>query len=153
MCGTMKRAPLYTTNRLTCYFGADWNVIVHRRRVGRRPGNVLDPLDQVVGVVREVEHVRQDADPGRSQLLGVGSLSKYREVKLDFTPEIEVFYMLFERCPTKNTRKRYLKQHMRYFNFRGKIQLDHPVSCHLDSGPLFRVPKLSPVCLSYQLLG
>ena len=42
---------------------------------------------------------------------------------------------------------------MSYFNFRGKIQLDQPVSCHLDSGPLFRVPKLSPLCLSYQLLG
>ena len=28
----------------------------------------------------------------------------YREVQLDFTPSIEVFYMLFERCPTKTER-------------------------------------------------
>ena len=26
---------------------------------------------------------------------------KYREVQLDYTPEIEVFYMLLERCHTK----------------------------------------------------
>ena len=50
----------------------------------------------------------------------------YREVQLDFTPEMEVFYVLFERCHTKNG-KRYLKQHLKYFNFRSKIQLDHPV--------------------------
>ena len=55
-------------------------MVVHRRRVGRRPGNVLDPLDQVVDVVREGEHVGQYADPGRSQLLGVGSLAKCRAI-------------------------------------------------------------------------
>ena len=43
-----------------------------------------------------------------------------------FTPEIEVSYILFERCHTKN-RKRCLKQHIKYFNFMSKIQLDHPV--------------------------
>ena len=44
------------------------------------------------------------------------------------TPEIEVFFMLLEICHTKN-RKRDLKQHIRYFNLRSKIQiqLDHPV--------------------------
>ena len=37
----------------------------------------------------------------------------YREeVQLDFTPEIEVFHLLFERGHTKN-RKRSLKQHMK----------------------------------------
>ena len=34
--------------------------------------------------------------------------------------------MLFERCPTKN-RKRSPEQHIKYFNFRIKIQLDHPL--------------------------
>ena len=33
--------------------------------------------------------------------------------------------MLFERCHTEN-RKISLKQHITYFNFLGKIQLDHP---------------------------
>ena len=42
----------------------------------------------------------------------------YKEVQLDFTPEIEVFHMVFKRCNTK-----YLK----YFgNLRSKTQLDHP---------------------------
>ena len=50
----------------------------------------------------------------------------YRDVQLDLLPEIEVFHMLFEKCRTKN-RKRSIKQHMNYFNFRSKIQLDHPV--------------------------
>ena len=50
----------------------------------------------------------------------------YREVQLDFTPEIEALFMLFERCHTKD-RKRSLKQHIRYFNFRNKTHLDHPV--------------------------
>ena len=27
----------------------------------------------------------------------------YREVQLDFTPEMEIFYMLFDRCHTKST--------------------------------------------------
>ena len=49
-----------------------------------------------------------------------------REVQLDFTPEIDVFYTLFDRCHTRN-RKRSLKQNKEYFNFRSKIQLDHPV--------------------------
>ena len=35
--------------------------------------------------------------------------SMYREVQLDFTPEIEVFYMLFRRSHIKNG-KRSLKQ-------------------------------------------
>ena len=50
----------------------------------------------------------------------------YREVQLDSTPEIEVFHMLSERCPTED-RKRSVKQHIKYFNFRSKIQLDNPV--------------------------
>ena len=63
------------------------------------------------------------------------SLLVYRYVQLDFTPEMEVYYMLFERCHTKNS-KRSIKQHMKYFNFWSKIQLDHPVEiscCQQDS--------------------
>ena len=45
----------------------------------------------------------------------------YREVKLDFTPETGVFYMLFERCHSEKNRKRSLKQDMKYFDFRSKI--------------------------------
>ena len=33
---------------------------------------------------------------------------------------------MFERCQTKNL-KRSLKQHIKYFNFRSKVQLDRPV--------------------------
>ena len=57
------------------------------------------------------------------------SREMYREIQLDFTPQIEVFYMLFERCHTKN-RKRSLKLVIKYFNFRNRIQLkllNHPV--------------------------
>ena len=50
----------------------------------------------------------------------------YRVEQLDLTPEMEVFHMLFERCHTKN-RKGSIKQHIQYFNFRSKVQLDHPV--------------------------
>ena len=39
---------------------------------------------------------------------------------------MEVFYMLFKRGPTKN-RKRSLKQLIKYFCYRSKIQLDHRV--------------------------
>ena len=39
---------------------------------------------------------------------------QYREVEVqqNFTPEMEVFYMIFERCHTKN-RKRSLNQHIK----------------------------------------
>ena len=50
----------------------------------------------------------------------------YRLVQLDLTWDIEVFYMLFERCHTKN-RKRSIKQHIKYFSFRSCVQLDHPI--------------------------
>ena len=68
---------LIRRDSLTCHFGADGNVVVDRRRLWRRAGHVLDPLRQVVRVVRNREHVGQDADPRRSQLLGVGGLAKY----------------------------------------------------------------------------
>ena len=42
------------------------------------------------------------------------------------TTGFKVFHMLFERCHNK-LRKRSLKQHIKYFNFRSNIQLDHPV--------------------------
>ena len=47
-------------------------------------------------------------------------------VQLYFAPEMGVLYMMFERCHTKH-RKKSLKQHITYLNFRTKIQLDHPV--------------------------
>ena len=50
----------------------------------------------------------------------------YREVQLDLTPEIEVFHLLFERCLTK-FRKRSIKQHIKYFNFRSLVQLERPL--------------------------
>ena len=51
------------------------------------------------------------------------------EVQPDFTPEIEVFFMLFERCHTKilKIKTGSLKQFLKYFNFWSKIQLEHPV--------------------------
>ena len=52
--------------------------------------------------------------------------SLYREVQLDSTPEIEVFQLLFDRCHSK-TRKRSIKQHIKYFKFRSFVQLDQPV--------------------------
>ena len=41
-------------------------------------------------------------------------------------PEIEVFHRVFERCNCKN-KKISIKQHIKYFNFRSIIPLDHPV--------------------------
>ena len=55
----------------------------------------------------------------------------YRMFQLDFTQEMEVFYMMFQRYNTKN-RKISLKQRIQYFNFRSKIQLNHPVH-----GPIY----------------
>ena len=48
-------------------------------------------------------------------------LPTYREIQQDCTPEIEVFYMLFDRFHTKKNRKRFFKQHIKYFNFRVKL--------------------------------
>ena len=52
----------------------------------------------------------------------------YRDVQLDFTSEIKVLYMLFERCHSRN-RNISIKQCIKYFNIRSKIQLNHPVVC------------------------
>ena len=60
------------------------------------------------------------------KLICIGCNGFYREAQLNFTPEIKVLYMLFDRCHTKN-RKRSFKQHIKYLNFRCKIQLDLPV--------------------------
>ena len=61
-----------------------------------------------IRVARAVTRTRMDGD--------------YRVVQQDFTPEMEGFNMMFERC----YRKRSLKQHIiEYFNFRSKIQLDY----------------------------
>ena len=46
--------------------------------------------------------------------------------QLNFTPEMEVFYMLFETSLSIFGRTS-LKQHMEYFHFRCKIQLYLPV--------------------------
>ena len=48
----------------------------------------------------------------------ISPLHFYRVVQLNFTLEIEVFYMLFERD---------LKQNIENFHFRYKIQFDHLV--------------------------
>ena len=48
----------------------------------------------------------------------------YREVQIDFTPEIEVLYMLFERSLSIFTTS--LKQHLKYVHFQCKIQLNNP---------------------------
>ena len=50
----------------------------------------------------------------------------YRVVQLNFTPEIEVFYMLFER-PLSIFSMSALKQHIEYFHLQSEIQLDLPV--------------------------
>ena len=70
---------LIRRDSLTCHFGADGDVVVDRGRLGRGAGHVLDPLRQVVRVVRNGEHVGQDADPGRPQLLGMGGLANCAE--------------------------------------------------------------------------
>ena len=59
-------------------------------------------------------------------IISLDYIYHYRVVQLDLIPAIEVFHMLFERCHTKN-RKRSVKQHIKYFNFRSKVLLDHPV--------------------------
>ena len=47
-------------------------------------------------------------------------------VQLNFTPEIEIFYLLFD-VSLSIFSKTSLKHHMEYFNFRCRIQLDIPV--------------------------
>ena len=49
----------------------------------------------------------------------------YRVVELDSTQEIEVFCMMFDRSPPIFTMTS-IKHHKEYFNYRCKIQLDHP---------------------------
>ena len=71
----------------------------------------------------------------------------YRVVQLYFTPEIEVFSMLFDRCHSEN-RKITIKQHTEYFNFLCKIQLDNPV-LHMIKANLNCEEVLNPsLCLS-----
>ena len=53
---------------------------------------------------------------------------QYRVVQLNSTQEIAVFGMLLDRSLPIFSMT-FLKQHMKYFNSRCKIQLDHPV-CH-----------------------
>ena len=52
--------------------------------------------------------------------------ASYRVVQLNFTPETEVFYMLFDRFLTISSMTS-LKQHIEYFHFRCTIQFDLPV--------------------------
>ena len=59
----------------------------------------------------------------RSALLHSFAYTIYNDVQLDLTSETEVFHMLIGRCHTRN-RKRSIKQHLIYFNFRSKFQLD-----------------------------
>ena len=55
-----------------------------------------------------------------------GKIARAEGGPTGFTPEMEVFYMLFKRGPTKN-KKRFLKQLIKYFCYRSIIQLDHRV--------------------------
>ena len=57
----------------------------------------------------------------------------YRVVLLNFTPEIEVFYMLFERS-LSIFNITYLRHHIEYINFRCKIHLNLPVQSVPDHG-------------------
>merc|ERR1712037_472201 len=57
----------------------------------------------------------------------------YRMVQQNFTPEIEVFYMLFDRSLSIFSMTS-LKQHMEYFNCRYQIQLDHLVVIYVIKG-------------------
>ena len=59
----------------------------------------------------------------------------YRVVQLNFAPEIEVFYVLFEKSLYIFSVTS-IKHHIQYFHFRCKIQLDHPVRAR---GPLLDV--------------
>ena len=52
---------------------------------------------------------------------------RYRVVYLNFTPEIEVFHMLFERYLTIFSTTS-LKQHTEYLQFHCKFQLDLPIN-------------------------
>ena len=54
-------------------------------------------------------------------------LVSYKVVQLNLTPEIEVFYMLFDRSHSISYII-FLKQHMEYFNFRCLILLELPES-------------------------
>ena len=50
----------------------------------------------------------------------------YRVVQLNFTLEIEVLCMLFDRALSIFTMIS-IENHIKYFNFRSKIQLDVPL--------------------------
>ena len=75
--------------------------------------------------------LRADESPCTVHVSQYVNIPVYRKIQLDSTPEIEVLYMPFERCDTKN-RKRSIKHHVKYFNFRSKVQLDTPVLCFFD---------------------
>ena len=53
-------------------------------------------------------------------------LLQYRVLQMNFTPEIEVFYRLFDRYLSIFSMTS-LKQHMHYFHILCKIQMDLPV--------------------------
>ena len=60
------------------------------------------------------------------KLLTRNAEMQYRVVQLNFSPEIEVFYMLLERSLSIFSMTS-LKQNIEYFSFRCEIQLDLPV--------------------------
>ena len=59
---------------------------------------------------------------GVTFFVGKFLFTKYRVVKLNFTPEIEVFYMLLERSLSYFSIT-YLKHNIEYFHFRYKSSL------------------------------
>ena len=71
---------------------------------------------------------------GSGLWFGLGTEMVYRVVQLNFTPEIDVFYMMSS-----------LKHYMKYFNFRRWNQLDLPVETQKGGGEILVGDTFSPV--------
>ena len=66
---------------------------------------------------------------GHCELGGVAFEVKllHKMVQLNFTQEMEIICMLFDRAHSTFTMTS-IKKHIEYFNFKSKIQLDHSVT-------------------------
>ena len=80
-------------------------------------------LGSVGGGAKVVTLALRSEGEGKKDLV---SQYLFKEVQLDFTPEMQVLYMLFERYCTKNINISQTAYKI-LLNFRSKIQLDHPV--------------------------
>ena len=83
-------------------------------RVVQSPSSVLKYIKCMIGD----NYSPLEAGERYDSLIGFNTI--YRKVLLEFTPDMEEFCMLCDRCPSKN-RKRSLKQHIKYYHFMGKI--------------------------------